>query len=152
MSTTQLDIEQERRKFIRHPVSVPLNIEPNGERVQRAEQCSGCPADSRDVSLGGLLIHSEQPLPQGSRITITFPPLFDHAEEQFHGTVIRVERDISGGYNIGINFSDQREKMRIRMVEQILRIESYRKTHRIESFDLAAAEWIQKYSDHFPRF
>lgn len=137
--------EAERRQFIRHPVSVPLNIEPF------SDGCNGCRAASRDLSRGGLLIHAEQPLPAGSSLIITFPPLFDHDAEQFHGSVVRVEPDVTGGYNIGIIFMDEQEKMRIRMVEQILRIESYRKTHGISSFDQAAAEWIQKYSDHFPR-
>ena len=72
MNTTRSDTARERRKFIRHPVSVPLDIQTaynSRTHPKRDEQHSTA---SRDVSSGVLLIHSDHPLPLGSNLTITF--------------------------------------------------------------------------------
>jgi len=58
-------------------------------------------------------------------------------------------------FEIGIQFLDENDSFRVRMVEQICHIEQYKqevfdKDGRQLSGEQAAVEWIQKYATDFP--
>jgi hypothetical protein len=59
-----------------------------------------------------------------------------------------------GAWQVGIEFLDQDDLFRLRMVEQICHIEQYRTTTaslgRTLSSHEAAIEWIEQYAEAFP--
>ena len=64
-------------------------------------------------------------------------------------------RETEHGYELGVEFLDQDDAFRARMVEQICHIETYREQvqqteHRDLSPEQAAHEWISKFAEEFP--
>jgi hypothetical protein len=64
-------------------------------------------------------------------------------------------RETEHGYELGVEFLDQDDAFRARMVEQICHIETYREQvqqteHRELSPEQAAHEWISKFAEAFP--
>ena len=129
-----------RRAFIRHPVFIPLNVELASEPI---------PSQAVNISVGGLLFLHKEDLPTGTPIRITIPFAILNEPATISAVVVRsTEND--HGFEIGAAFTSEAEALRARLVEQIVRIDDYRKTRGIEDFDAAADEWIKKYSENFP--
>jgi len=133
------------RSFIRHPSEIPIEVitQPN-------ELLTDQPL--RDVSLGGLAIRADACLELGTqvrvRVALVKPP-FEAA-----GRVVWC-REREGGYDVGIEFAEQSDLFRARMVEQVCHIEQYRReVHEREGRTLtgqeAAREWISRYAADFP--
>jgi len=137
------------RKFIRHPVGVPIEVtldwaeDENDETVDQT---------ITNVSLGGLAFVSHKPLELLERVRICIPVL--NEENYLVGNVVWCEK-AGSGYEIGIEFEKSRDAFRLRMIEQICHIEHYRKEiAEQEGRELnpqeAAKEWIAKYAGEFP--
>ena len=58
----------------------------------------------RDVSLGGLLGMSNNPLGRGERITVFFPPEGPARGWDAYGRVLRCEASPTGGYRVAVAF------------------------------------------------
>ncbi len=137
------------RKFIRHPVDVPIEVTldwADDEDDETVDQTI------TNVSLGGLAFVSPRPLDLLERVRISIPIL--DQENVLVGNVVWCEKSASG-YEIGIEFERSRDVYRLRMIEQICHIEHYRKEiARVEGRQLsaqeAAREWIAKYAGEFP--
>ena len=137
------------RKFIRHPVDVPIQV--------TAEWVEDDIDDTMDqtitnVSLGGLAFVSHKPLKVLDRVQICIP--FLESNNTLVGNVVWCERS-SHGYEIGVEFEKSRDVFRLRMIEQICHIEHYRKEILLQegrelTTQEAASEWISKYADDFP--
>jgi len=104
-----------------------------------------------NVSTGGLAFSSKIPYEQQAllkiRITIV-NPVFEAA-----GRVVWC-RKAFGNFDIGIEFVEAKDSFKIRMVEQICRIEHYKneiqaKEGRALSGREAALEWIGKHAGSF---
>jgi len=132
----------EQRRFIRHPVDIPIE-------VQVAER-----ADARafNVSHGGLALRLATELRAGNLVTLRIAivdPVFE--------TSARVAwcSACDRGFELGVEFLGADDAFRARMVEQVCSIESYRKTvSRTEGRSLtpeeAALEWIGRFASDFP--
>ena len=134
------------RQFIRHPVDVPIEI-----RTSRA--APGAAAQTHDVSLGGLAVHSIEPVEPGAMIEVCIPYVQPAFEARARVAWCRPNHD--GGHEVGVTFLDAQDAFTARMVEQICHIEDYRKSvARIEGRHLspedAAHEWISKFAANFP--
>jgi hypothetical protein len=134
------------REFIRHPADVPIQIQyvRDGEFENRCTQ---------NVSFGGLAFSSATAIEPETFITLRLPylqPLFEVAAAR-----VAWCRNEGNQYVIGVQFSDLEEAFRVRMVEQLLHIESYRREiEQREGRELtteeAARDWISRYASSFP--
>jgi PilZ domain len=131
------------RSFIRHPTDIPIEI--------RFEDQSCKHQSLHDVSSGGLCFQYPEALPVGGifnvHIALTSPP-FDACCR-----VVWCQADV-GVWQVGVEFLDQEDLFRLRMVEQICHIEQYRAAVRASqgralSSHEAAIEWIEKYAESF---
>ena len=134
------------RQFIRHPVDVPIEI-----RTEHA--LPGAEVQTHDISLGGLAVHSAEPVEPGALIEVRIPYVEPAFEARARVAWCRAHDD--GGHEVGVSFLDAESVFLARMVEQVCYIEDYRKSvARLEGRDLtpeaAAHEWIEKYAAKFP--
>jgi len=133
----------ERRKFIRHPVDVEIHISPEhlGDREN---------VPMSDVGGGGLAVQTSVFYKKGTRLKVRIP--YVHPPFEAVG-VVCWQRILNDQYEIGIRFLDEGSTIQIRMVEQTIQIEKYRKRLVAEgkaaSFEDAAREWIEKYAADF---
>jgi hypothetical protein len=137
------------RKFIRHPVDVPIQVTADWVDDENDETLD---QTITNVSLGGLAFVSAKTLPVLERVQVCFP--FLERNNTLVGNVVWCERSGSA-YEIGIEFEKSRDVFRLRMIEQICHIEHYRKEILLQegrklSTQEAAGEWITKYASDFP--
>ena len=93
-------------------------------------------------------MHSRKLAP-GARVTITIPFAVLKEPAVLPATVVRAT-PVDHGFEIAVSFNNEETALRARLVEQIVRIDDYRRSRGIEDFDAAADEWIRKYSENFP--
>jgi len=127
----------ERRSFIRHPSTAPIQIFPQQQPLAHIPM--------RDISKGGLAFVSNVFLEKGKMLKIRIP----HVHPPFEAScVVRWRRtlDDDSHFEIGVMFLDKQTGFRIRMVEQVCHIMQYRQQlaghGRDISFEVAAQEWI----------
>jgi len=133
------------RSFIRHPSTVPIDF-------QLEELVADGNEYLKNVSQGGLAFHSMVTLEPGTTIRIKIPlvsPVF-----QAIGKVTWCH-PLDNAFEIGIQFLDENDSFRARMVEQICHIEQYKQEAfnqdgRQLSSEEAAVEWIRQYAMDFP--
>ena len=141
------------RNYIRHPSDIPIDFQP--EDTQKALPKELLEAHSnhlKNISQGGLAFHSPESLSPGTILRVKIPiviPVF-----QAVGRVTWCH-DMGDYFEIGIEFLDQDDVFRARMVEQICHIEHYRQQAldqdgRKLSSEQAAEEWIDRYAPGFP--
>ena len=136
------------RQFIRHPPNIPIEV-----RISPGSSYKTSPA--KDVSHGGIAFVSDVAVEPGTTVELRIPCL----KPMIELSAARVEwcRKQANRFIIGVRFTDLMETYRIRMVEQICHIESYRKyiqeRHgRHLTVEDAAKEWINRYASSFPTF
>ena len=106
-----------------------------------------------NISFGGLSFRSGIPVEKGTRIKIKIPlvrPIFEA-----DGKVIWCRKG-DGTFDVGVKFISPGDNFKIRMLEQVCHIQSYKtevyeKEKRVLTGEQAALEWIKKYADKFPR-
>ena len=133
------------RHFMRHPASMPIEVSALHTELQALSHLC-------NVSIGGLAFEASQEVEAGSIISLRIPcvvPVFE--------SVAKVAwcRELDSGYELGVEFLDQDDAFRARMVEQICHIENYKEQvqqteHRELTSEEAAHEWISKFADEFP--
>ncbi len=135
----------ERRGFIRHPASIPIEI---------MAACDAAPATRRlrDVGHGGLSFKASRGLEPGEmievRIAVSNPPT------ELAAQVVWCQ-PTHDGYDVGVQFLGGDDAFRARMVEQVCHIRHYRRQvwldeRRLLSNREAALEWISKHAAAFP--
>ena len=137
------------RKYIRHPVDVPIQVTPDWVEDEHDETLD---QTITNVSLGGLAFVSPKPLQVLDRVQVCIP--FLERDNTLVGNVVWCDRS-GNGYEIGIEFEKSRDVFRLRMIEQICHIEHYRKEILLQegrelTTQEAASEWIAKYASDFP--
>ena len=139
------------RKFIRHPVDVPIQV--SNSRVED-EDDETLDQTITNVSLGGLAFISPKPFDVLDRVRVCIPML--ERDNTLIGNVVWCEKYDNGAeFEIGIEFEKSRDVFRLRMIEQVCHIEHYRKEVMLRegrelSVQEAAREWISKYAGDFP--
>jgi len=131
------------RRFIRHPTDFPILVSAIGVS-------DGTAAKLCDISQGGFACQLERALLPGEEVTLKIPCLGQ--DECVFGKVVYCNSG-SKGYRIGIQFDDERETFKIKMVEQVCQIEHYRRELQREGRELdtetAAREWISHHAKEF---
>ena len=137
----------EKRKFIRHPSDIPIEIEH-----EEAGFPPGAAQRLKDICFGGLAFETDHGVHEGEFLKISIPVVSPTFE--IRARVVWC-RQINGHFDIGLEFVEPDKIYRARMVEQICHIEHYRhevyeREGRELSSQQAAMEWIQKYAQEFP--
>ncbi len=133
----------EKRKFIRHSIEVPIRINYIDTVLD---------INTNDISDGGLLFYSEIDFPVNKHIKIDIPSVLNNGEVIVEAVVVRCTYlEDENRYEIGVSFFNSKDIMKIRMVEQIIEIDKYRKNNNFSDFEKAATVWIHKYSHNFPK-
>ncbi|SDW28104.1 PilZ domain-containing protein [Marinobacter mobilis] len=131
------------RRFIRHPTEFPI-------LVFSIDSANGDEASLCDISQGGLACSLQNELCPGTCVTLGIPSL--QQEYRVSGLVVRCSR-ASNGYRVGIQFTDEAETFKSKMVEQVCQIEHYRRELRSRGRELdsetAAREWIERFGSQF---
>lgn len=134
------------REFIRHPVSVPFQLQQLDGELQYGM------STLNNVSIGGVSCLSSDPVEKGKTVKLKIESINPNFEITGKTVWCRVRKD---QYEIGIEFILTEDKaFLLRMVEQICYIEDYRnEVLQSEGRDLsseqAAKEWIEKYASNF---
>ena len=136
----------QRRRFIRHPVDIPLEV---------SSACTeGAPGRATNLGGGGLAFEHSEALRPGDRVRIRIPLVVPPFESQAEVCWCRRRRR---GWLVGVAFTSAEARYRMRMVEQVCHIERYRtrlarrRRAPVSSAD-AAAEWITRFAAEFPPY
>jgi len=131
------------RRFIRHPADFPMVVATNDSH--RGERASLC-----DIGQGGLACQLARALPPGSPVTLRIPSL--QPDFPVSGRVVSCA-PCARGFRVSIQFSDEAETFKSKMVEQVCQIEHYRRELRRAGRELdieaAAREWIERFGSQF---
>lgn len=127
------------RQFIRHPVSLPIKV-------------SQLAAEAYCLGIGGLAFRCDQLAEPGSFLHLRIPVVTPEFEVDAKVVWCRCAE---GNIELGVQFLSADDAFRVRMVEQVCHIESYRQEvsaaqGRELNFEEAAVEWIGKFSAKFP--
>jgi len=144
----------ERRRFIRHPLSIPISYKIV-KKTQNAIKEKGLPAVTANVSMGGLLFSTKHPVKVGSLIVIKLPfkdKIFNVQSKVVHC----VKSPETKLYNVGSSFYRFTDAFKTKLVEQIYLIAEYRDLRSIQlgreiSLEEASREWIERYAERFKR-
>lgn len=135
-----------KRKFIRHPVMIPIEYKTQKKSKNKQDII-------KNIGLGGLCFKSPKSLDKGDIISIKIPII--NPKFEFQGNVVWCLKR-QRGFEIGVKFVTQKDIHRVRMIEQICYIKLYKEKivkeeGRLLSDRQAALEWIDKFSDQFPK-
>ncbi len=137
-------MSDERRAFVRHPASAPIQVFPQQQRLEQSA--------INDISNGGLAFRSNVCLDEGETLKIRIP----HVDPPFEAVcVVRWRRQLEGDhrFEIGVMFLDEQARFRARMVEQICHILQFQQQQaeigRIMDFETAARLWISEHAAGF---
>ena len=133
------------RKFIRHPSDIPIQVLMEDVVSDEKEYLT-------NISFGGLAFKSLVHLAEGTIVRVKIPlvnPVFETK-----GRVVWCKK-AEDCFDVGIEFLEQKDIFKARMVEQVCYIEHYkREISAVEGRELtaeeAAIEWIMKYAADFP--
>jgi hypothetical protein len=133
------------RRFIRHPINVPIE-------VSVGQTCAEDTTHTSNIGVGGLAFHFDQKLQPGTMVHIKIP--YVHPAFETDAKVIWC-RERLHGMDLAVEFLTVDDAFKARMIEQICYIENYRcmvKSNESRSLTVeeAAIEWISKYAAGFP--
>jgi len=143
----------ERRRFIRHPLTLPL-------RYQVLKTSSGSAqkekfSETIDISQGGLMFSARRPVEVDSKIIVKMP--FEDKVFKINACVAHCNKNPETKlYEIGVCFYRLKEAFKVKLIEQIYLISEYRDLRSLElgrviSLEEASKEWIKRYSERFRR-
>ncbi len=135
------------RQFLRHPCDFPVELVIRKQTFLPRQRL-------HNISLGGVACNSPRGFRRGTSIELRIPLLGDAAR---YAGVIAWSRKQANDYWVGIAFIDEDTLFRARMVEQVCRIEQYRRQREQASggslpFEELALEWIAQNAADFPMF
>ena len=136
------------REFIRHPSTVPIQINEFEGEIKHGNNTLN------NISFGGVSCFCNEPVEVGSNVSIRIGCVDPDFEMTGRAVWCRPKDE---AYEVGIEFLASKDKIYLlRMVEQLCHIEHYRnevlrKEGRQMSSEQAAKEWIEKFANSFPQ-
>ena len=136
------------RRHVRHVTGIPVQVKLDYASMDFDDSNEDT---ITNVSLGGLAFIADDRLDINESIQVRFPILENKAT--LTGKVIWCEKS-KHGYEIGLEFDDEEEVQRLKMIDQISEIENYRKRREAiggkpVSSEQAAREWVKQYAGDF---
>ena len=134
------------RRHVRHVTGIPVEVTLDFNDRFRTEE-----DEITNVSLGGMCFIADDRLDISDEIQVKFPAL--KRDKTLNGKVVWCTK-LDRGYEVGLEFDDPEEVERLKMVDQICQIESFRmeteqRDGRKLSSEQAASEWITQYAGEF---
>ena len=134
------------RRHVRHVTGIPIEVTIDFNHSYLAEN-----ENITNVSLGGLCFIASDRLEVDESIQVKIPILTQ--EHSLDGTVVWCNKTAKG-YEVGLEFNDPEEVERLRMIDQICQIESFRqdlekRDGRKLNSEQAAREWVNRYAGEF---
>jgi len=143
-----MDIE--RRKFIRHLLGYPIET----KIFHKKDREVIISTRSDNIGYGGLMFQSDRRIRIGTELEIDIK--VEKRSFSADGVAVRCEKNENGKWDIGVSFTNISESLKVRMMEQLVRIEEFKK--RLEKrykvkldFSPVAKEWIKRYSKAFAK-
>lgn len=138
-------MEPSMRKYIRHPLDIPIEYKISGESFQTRE-------NSRNISIGGICFCVEEYIVPETILFVRIPTI--NPDFEAIGRVVWCLRR-QGCIEVGVEFMNDEDAMHMRLIEQISYIKSYQnevqqKEGRELSDEEATTEWTRKFSRKFP--
>ena len=99
----------EQRKYIRHPVEIPIEYKITGDPHTHSDAAS-------NVSLGGLCFQSAAPIATGTLISLSFPSINSGVE--ITGKVVWCSQKETH-IDIGIEFQTRSEAYMAKTIEEL---------------------------------
>ena len=136
---------RDARKYIRHPVEIPLEYQITGESFERRDY-------SNNISLGGICFQANEKIAPGNILLIQVPTI-DPQFEAIGRVIWCLERNKH--FDVGIEFIDEESSFKARLVEQICYIKKYQsdllnQEGRRLTDEEAAEEWTRIFAKNFP--
>ncbi len=143
----------ENRKFIRHPLCMPLAYKVLGGRKKDKKEEER--TQTVNVSLGGLLFYSKNMVKEGTRIVINMP--FEDKMFKVKALVVRCTKNPETRlFDVAVTFMRIQEAFKVKMIEQIYLIAEFRDLLSLQSgsqvsLEDASKKWIKRYSARFKK-
>jgi PilZ domain-containing protein len=135
----------ERRRHTRHPIRLPITIRPRDGGDETRSRVA-------DLAEGGVSFESARPFAPGEALELSLPV----GDRRFTlvGTVARCAAAASGGFTIGLALVDPQMSFRMKLAEQVLRIQELRRHLSRErgaevSTEEAARRWVDECARDF---
>ncbi len=139
------DRYENRRRFVRHPIRVPLSVRPHGAAEPFLSRAG-------DLSEGGLSFASAVAFERGATIDVELP--VHHSRFTLTGAVAACLALPDGSFRVGLSFAETGLQFKMKLAEQVLRIEELRQTLSSErgaevTSREAAQIWVDQYAATF---
>jgi hypothetical protein len=141
-------MENENRKFFRHPIKVPVQL-------TRVENNTAVNTHAEDLSQGGLAFFWPEHIPEGTYLLLSIP-----IEKQLFRMKARVTHSQKDAdthlFKTGVCFEDSVSSFRAKLAEEILQIRQYREKMSLLrghffSEEEAAKVWIDRNAENFAK-
>ncbi len=143
----------ESRKYIRHPLCLPLGYKVLG--VSKKDAKEEARSQTVNLSLGGLLFSSMTMVREGARIIVSMP--FEDKVFKVKAMVVRCTKNAETRlFDVAVSFYNIQEAFKVKMIEQIYLIAEFRdlltlQTGEQVSLEEASKKWIKRYSARFKK-
>jgi len=136
---------EEMRKYIRHPLTIPIEYQIGQENFEFKDEI-------RNISLGGICFVTRSAIAPETILLIRIPSI----DSEFSGlgrVIWCLEKN--DGIEVGVEFVDEQDAYRVRLIEQICYIKSYqaealKNEGRQLTDEEATLEWTRKFARKFP--
>ncbi|OGB63290.1 MAG: hypothetical protein A2Y94_15170 [Caldithrix sp. RBG_13_44_9] len=136
---------EETRKYIRHPLNIPIEYKIGNENFEFKDEV-------RNIGVGGICFCANSSITPETVLLIRIPSI----DPEFSGlgrVIWCLEKN--DGIEVGVEFIDEHDAYRIRLIEQICYIKTYqadalKKEGRQLTDEQAALEWTRKFASKFP--
>jgi c-di-GMP-binding flagellar brake protein YcgR len=141
-------MENEKRKFFRHPIKVPIQL-------TRIEDTPALNARAEDLSQGGLSFLWPELIPEGTHLHLSIPVEKQLFKMKAHVTHSQKDTD-TGLFKTGVCFEDSVSSFRAKLAEEIIEIRQYREKMSLLrgqqfSEEEAAKVWIDRNAEDFAK-
>lgn len=138
------------RAYIRHPSKVGIQVSPLSMREQLNLEIN-------NISMGGLSFDSNVSFYKDTVVKLKIPSIKPVFKVNAIIRWCREQSDKQGNsYELGVEFLDNDDAFKVRMIEQVCHISEYRKELQEKlgkrvTWNQASEEWISKHGGSFPR-
>lgn len=139
------------RQYYRHPTDIPVDLVPVHEPRVPEQRL-------QNISLGGVACNCNRAFSSGTPIEVRIPLLSLGLKSEpacCHGLIAWCQPQ-GEGFLVGVTFTDEDNLFRLRMIEQICQIESYRREReqllgRKVAVEEVAQDWVEQFAGDFSR-
>ncbi len=109
--------QREKRKYIRHPISIPIEYRVSGESDATTDL-------TQNISLGGLCFQTNSYLRIGAIIHMRFPTI--NNDYKVAGKVVWCSKQ-GEKIETGVQFQNENDAHHVKMIEEICHLQEHQK-------------------------